>query len=206
MTTLDELAKLHETDKASHYHNYTPFYEQILTPLKERPSSLIEFGVKRGSSLRMWEDWLPLAEVVGVDMVPRKMDLPPKRSKVVNADLRDAARLQLICEQFGPFDVAIDDSAHTVDVAQNIVSVLWPNFIKPGGWLVIEDINSGYKRNLRTDQQHDFIGWAKNFVLAVNHHGNLCKCGPNFWERSTEFDKAIKQIVFVPGIMAMQRR
>lgn len=206
MTTLDELARKHQTDKSSTDHNFTEFYEKTLSHLIGKESTVIEFGIKRGSSLRMWEDWLPQSKVVGVDITDRKMDLPPRRAIVEIADLRSKAAIRRICEKHGPFDLAVDDSAHTDEVAQNIVDVLWPEWIKPGGWLVIEDINSGYKRNLKPEQQHGFIHWAKEFVLSVNHHGNLCKCGPRFWDRSSEFDKAIAQIVYVPGIMAMQRR
>ena len=98
----------------------------------------------------------------------------------------------------GPFDVVIDDSAHTDDIAQNIADAVWPLFVKPGGWFIVEDINSNYE-NVRSQGQ--FVHWARDWVLEQNEHGKLIKAAPQFRHPSNE----IAQIIYVPGLMAVQR-
>lgn len=204
--TIDQLAIEFGTDKSSLAHDYCTFYEELFGHLRDKECSILEFGIKTGASLRMWEEAFPKADVIGIDITLKKMVTPPIRAKTLALDLGSPTAIKWICSKYGPFDVAIDDSAHTTEIVHRIIEGVWPNAIKPGGWLVIEDVNSGYKRDLRPEQQHDLIGYCSTMVRAVNHHGNLCKCGPKFWDRSSEFDKAIERIVYVPGLMAMRRR
>ena len=203
--SLDKIAEKYGTDKRMSVHGYTEFYERILGPLRDRSIQLMELGVKLGSSICMWEEYLPQATVIGVDRALSQMKHFPQRAKLIEAMI-DANSLKAIAKKHGPFDVVIDDSAHTIPVCKTIVETLWPAHIVSGGWLIVEDVNSGYKRDLKEHEKHDLVGWCGNFIRNVNHSGNLRKCGEAWWDRSSEFDKAIKQIVLVPGIMALQRR
>lgn len=206
MKTIDDYAKQFRTDKASWGHNFTEFYSDLFDGLRSKPVTILEFGIKFGSSICMWEEAFPLAKVVGVDKNLPKMRLKPKRASLVSADLSSREEIASICKQHGPFDIVIEDSAHTAEVTRNVVETLWPQWIKPGGWLVIEDINSGYKDIPAEHQRDDQISYCESLVRAVCHHGKLTRCGPNYWSGSSEFDKAIKQIIYRPGIMAMERR
>ena len=59
MIPLDEIALRHGTDKSSAIHGYAEFYDRILGHLRDAPCSILEFGILRGQSLRMWEDGFP---------------------------------------------------------------------------------------------------------------------------------------------------
>ena len=52
MNTLTAIAEKHKTDKVS--HGYTPIYEQYLAPLRAKPVTILEIGVKSGASVRTW--------------------------------------------------------------------------------------------------------------------------------------------------------
>ena len=211
MKSIDELAILHRTDKASHSHNFTEFYEDLLGHRRsEAGLCIMELGVKFGSSLRMWEDAFPTAKVVGVDNNWRiRESVRPRRSVLETCDLSDRSSLLKIAQRHGPFDLVVDDSAHTSTVTRNIIETLWPDWIKPGGVLVIEDINSGFKTDRATGQPteaHDQIDYCASLVKNVCHSGKLGRCGPTWFELSSKFDIAIKEIIYRPGIMGMVRR
>ena len=208
MKSIEHYANLHRTDKRARDHNFAEFYEDKLRSLRDKPIKLLEFGVKFGSSTRMWEEAFPKAQCYAVDNAPRWRVMPQK-TRFANVDLRDARQLQDFCQKHGPWDVVVDDSAHTSEVTRNIITTLWPTYIRSGGWLIVEDINSGYKTSRdpsKPIELHDHIDYCMSLVRNVCHSGKLSRCGPQFWELSSEFDKAIFELVYRPGIMGMQRR
>ena len=66
--TLCELAQQHGTDKLR--HGYTPLYDELFTPLRDRPVNVVELGVLRGASIRMWADYFTHGTIYGVDIRP----------------------------------------------------------------------------------------------------------------------------------------
>ena len=65
---LAELAELHGTDKRAEVHDYVRTYDRHLGPLRHRVRTVLELGVHAGASLRVWRDWMPRAEVHGLDL------------------------------------------------------------------------------------------------------------------------------------------
>jgi hypothetical protein len=64
--TLDELSVKYGTDKGSLKHNYMPFYEQHLP---KAPKKILEIGVLKGASMRMWREWFgEEVEIHGLDL------------------------------------------------------------------------------------------------------------------------------------------
>lgn len=65
MPTLDELAIKYNSDKSSLGHNYMPFYERILP---ENPASILEIGILKGNSMRVWKEYFPDSKLFGLDL------------------------------------------------------------------------------------------------------------------------------------------
>lgn len=61
--TLRDYAVLHGTDKLQ--HGYIPYYEELLSGFS---GTLLEVGIKAGASMRMWRDFLPFANLYGLDL------------------------------------------------------------------------------------------------------------------------------------------
>ena len=64
--SLSRIARAYGTDKAFP-HQFTPLYDSVLGPARQDVRRLLEVGVLGGSSLRMWRDYMPNAEIVGLD-------------------------------------------------------------------------------------------------------------------------------------------
>jgi hypothetical protein len=148
--TLDELAIRHGTDKSSQLNAFTEKYAPYLEPRRDEDLTLLEIGIHRGASLRMWHDYFPRALVIGLDIVaaaPSLEDLAPA-VRTARADQSDPAQLRQLGEALlaerGGLDLVIDDGSHLC--SHQIVSFksLFP-FVKPGGIYFVEDVTTSYR-------------------------------------------------------------
>ncbi len=127
------------TDKFN-YHLYGPIYDTLMPPLRDMPITLLELGVQRGESLRLWDDYFRCGTIIGVDHgdYPRTCDGRNKVNvHVGNAE--DGAFLKQVAERHGPFDIIIDDASHQGKHQLASFEALWP-YVKPGGAYVVEDL------------------------------------------------------------------
>jgi cephalosporin hydroxylase len=146
---LDDLAHHYGTDKGSRVRGndprtpkgYAVIYQQLLAPRRNHRLSLLEIGVSKGASLRMWADWLPQASIVGVDINPACRRHTSDRSTVHIGDQADPDLMTAVAETCGPFDVVIDDGGHHTNLHQASFTVIWPH-VNPGGFYAIEDLRA----------------------------------------------------------------
>lgn len=116
--TLDELSVKYGSDKGSLKHNYMPFYEQTLP---KNPKKILEIGVLKGASLKMWRDYFPGAEIHGLDLFEEN-----NISEVYDSIMKDVVHeydvklhkgnqcdwILLDTLRHYDFDVIIDDGSH----------------------------------------------------------------------------------------------
>lgn len=154
--TLHEIFCARDTDKGT-FHNYGPDYERFIDP--ESITTLLEIGVWTGSSLLSWHDWLPNAEIWGVDvLVEPEIIKSFNRIHHVLGSITDQHTIARLPSQL---DVIIDDGSHTAWDIVTAIDLLWPRLNKDG-WYVIEDIyvNPGLENDLVSRMQpseHHFI-------------------------------------------------
>lgn len=147
---LTELALAHGTDKAKG-HYYTQHYERHLQHLRDESFTLFEIGIgkdigklrKAGSSLWMWRDFFPKAQIVGLDIDDRSY-LAGDRIKVYQGDQSDEALLKRIVAENGPIQVIIDDGSHRPEHIRESFRVLYPLLADEGGIYCIEDLQTSY--------------------------------------------------------------
>jgi hypothetical protein len=121
-------------DKGS-LHSYIEVYAREMK--KIRDVDLLEVGVWEGHSLAMWQEYLRVSRVVGVDVdVSRcKFDVDVRECDATNRIAVDAVLGDL------KFDYIIDDGSHRVDHQVESFRLLWDR-VKPAGKYFIEDIQS----------------------------------------------------------------
>jgi hypothetical protein len=151
LTPLCYLARKHETDKGGrHYrygggdsdtcHEYTPVYWDLMSGQKDQVKAILEIGVNAGSSLRMWEEFFPNAQIIGIDCRPEVL-FNEGRIRCFLADQNNPMQLRLVLQKAGikEYDMIIDDGSH--ELGHQIVSMdtLLP-FVKDGGFYVVEDM------------------------------------------------------------------
>src|SRR5437588_12397337 len=65
--TLNDPGILHGTDKTSLSNDYLRHYEEIFAPFRDRAITLCEIGIAQGASLKVWGEYFPKAQILGID-------------------------------------------------------------------------------------------------------------------------------------------
>jgi cephalosporin hydroxylase len=145
------------------------FYKRLLFALDRQPDRILEIGVKGGGSTAFWKALFPSAVVVGMDIKLRPwLRSEPSADGViyVEGDQTDVPRLTAIANQYGPFDIVIDDGSHISAHQETTLRALLPH-VRDGGLYVVEDVHATRKK-ADAERQVDFGEdiWP-DFVMAL---------------------------------------
>jgi hypothetical protein len=93
----------------------------------------------------MWHDAFPRATIVGIDLVPPRVDFGAS-VHVVTGDQSDPALLARVSAEHAPngFEVIIDDASHIGRLSARSLQALYQRHLRPGGLYIIEDWGTGY--------------------------------------------------------------
>lgn len=138
-------ASKYDTDKFEHAH-YLRSYDEYFQPLIDRDIRLLELGVYKGGSLRLWRDYFGRGVIVGLDLNPVTIDDETGRIRVYQGEQQDTELLDRIARETAPegFDVIIDDCSHIGELTRVSFWHLFDNHLKSGGLFVIEDWSASY--------------------------------------------------------------
>jgi len=129
-----------KTDKMD-THGFTEIYEHLFYPLKSSPIKLLEIGVWKGGSLKVWCEYFPKAAVYGIDIYDTS-ELNSDRIKTFVADQAKRDQLRSFIDKYGgDFDILLDDGGHTMEQQQVSFGYLF-KYLKAGGYYVIEDVHT----------------------------------------------------------------
>jgi hypothetical protein len=119
------------------WHHYFDVYHANFAPFRGRPITMLEIGVQRGGSLRMWQEYLGLeARIHGMDIDPACAAHALPGGKVFIGDQADPAVLRGVLAEIGPPDIVIDDGGHTMKQMITSFQVLYHAMRAPGVYLV----------------------------------------------------------------------
>jgi hypothetical protein len=149
-TELCKIAQKYHTDK-SHFHNYTPYYHQLLSGKSVK--KVLEIGLGWGGlmhndyqhagSLLMWREYFPEAEIYGLDVRPDAL----RNEHRIHSFLCDQNNIDSLlhaAEQVGGnFDLIVDDGSH-VPAHQVVTAMTFAPLLAAGGLYVIEDVHDAY--------------------------------------------------------------
>ncbi len=150
---LSDIADRHGSDKGSAKHRYTELYHLLFLPLRDRPIRLLEMGLQIGGpehgkpagrqttdlpSVRMWLEYFPRAEIVGLDVSDFGWFRDP-RFRFIRCDMEMRDDIAAAAASAGEFDIIIDDASHASHHQQTGFLEFWPR-LRRGGIYIIEDL------------------------------------------------------------------
>lgn len=220
--SLDDIALKYPTDKSSIHHNYTEYYQQILGPRRYMIRGLLELGVgiwsedktKWGPSLRMWRDWLPNAQIVGLDQHPAPHADFGERIAFVQADQCSKSGLDHALESLNNLvDVIIDDASHINKLTISTFTYLFPK-LAPGGVYFIEDTTASNSSDIFPGNNYheleDFIIvlWrALHFNYRCLHPSQCADFFKNDPDATMTFlERWTERVDMIRGIIAIHKR
>jgi hypothetical protein len=130
--------------KITKWKHYFPIYEKHFRPLTEKPIKILEIGILNGGSLEMWRKYFhPDSTIVGIDINPDCKQHEQEGIHVRIGDQSDTDFLQSLIDEFGEFDLVIDDGSHRVEHVNKTFEFLYPK-IAENGIYFIEDTHAAY--------------------------------------------------------------
>lgn len=162
---------LSNTDRPIHKSGHYFFaYERHFGRYVGQPVTFLEIGAGNGGSSQMWKRWLgPLARIVTVDINDVCRQYEDEQVAVRIGDQSDDAFLQSLLDDFGPFDVVLDDGSHHMNHVVASFRHLYPR-IAPTGVYMIEDMHTAYWPDYGggLGEPHSMVEIFKGFVDDLN--------------------------------------
>jgi hypothetical protein len=174
LSSLDEIANRHNTDKGSNLHDYCRKYEKYLKFDRTEPINIMEIGVLGGSSLKMWNDYYYNSSILGVDINPESKQYESKNVNIEIGSQNDIIFLNRITKQYGKFDLIVDDGSHNCsDVITSFENLFYS--LNSGGVYVVEDSSTSYWEDYEGGYllPSSTIEYFKKIVDEVNYLGQL---------------------------------
>lgn len=202
---LNALATIFETDKwGSHW--YTQHYQRYFVPLKNKRLNILEIGVggydgpTGAESLRMWKAYFRKSQIVGIDVYD-KTKFRERRIDIRQCDQTDAEALTRLSNQYGGFDIVIDDGSHLNDHVIKSFEILFP-LMHPHGIYVVEDAQTAYWPTWGggVGNPHSSMAFFKRLADGLNHvEYPIEDYQPSY------FDKRIVEITFLHNLVFIRK-
>jgi len=161
---------------------------------------MLEIGVQSGGSTRVWKRYFRgLTQYLGLDIDPRcrKFQSLKEGIRIITGSQLDTALLSKICNEYGPFDLVVDDGGHTNKMIHTSLKSLW-NCMKDNGVYVIEDLHTmnmrGYiNRETETSVFQEISEWMRVRSPSIRNK--------NKTELKNHLSKHLKTMAFYDSIM-----
>ena len=160
-----------------HRKGYTAVYSLLFSPYKNKECTFAEIGIEAGASIQMWNRYFSnKCTLYGFEFDETKIDTC-KSMNLPNVIYKqtDVSNLTCLDETFKNtnvlFDIIIDDSSHVLEHQNNILQIA-ANYLKPGGILIIEDI----QRSSGIDDFRINTDTWSFYTFLICHHDNRYCC------------------------------
>ena len=143
--SLEELVDNSRTDKNT-IHSYLPLYQQLLISKKETAKNVLEIGISKGGSIKLWYDFFTNATIYGLDIILSTAiwDGIKNNERIILGSF-DAYNTDFFITHFLnkniKFDFMLDDGPHSLESMKQFIK-LYPNIMTEDGILIIEDVQS----------------------------------------------------------------
>lgn len=170
------------TDKNT-YHTYIDVYEDLFKSRQLSTKNILEIGIERGGSIKLWNDYFIDANIYALDIIDPPVFLSNyKRIHTKKCDAYTSESVSYFTDKNILFDIIIDDGPHTfnsmVYVIENYLNLLTNN-----GILIIEDV------------QH--IEWCDEFQKIVDKLNKNNKCFSSYGIDRRSVRGTLDDILFV---------
>lgn len=144
----------YDTDKIS-YHGYDKIYLPMFSTIAV--DSVLEIGVLKGESLKMWKGLFPSAQVTGVDISLTRDARGVPGVRLIQADFTDYREVYRVRSLLPDQSIIIDDGPHDMASQQTSLGILFSR-VRPGGMYVVEGLHT----SLEVDNKSKY-GILQNF-------------------------------------------
>jgi hypothetical protein len=199
---LFQLWKQHKP-RAHKWTHYFAAYHALFELRRAQAQRILEIGVYQGASLRLWKQYFddPATVLVGIDIDPicTQFDSPRENVHVRIGSQANAAFLDTVVRDFGPFDIIIDDGSHHSSHMIASFNHLFASALKDDGIYLAEDLHANYWTPYR-DTPRSFLDLCKELMELMHAHYTRATLAE--WLRESESDSESVQLSLVLPVIA----
>ena len=155
MNDLLELGKQYKSTKD--WAGFLEIYSNYFKYYKDKEINILEIGIDKGESLKIWRKYFTRAKICGIDIIDIKFQI--EEVDLIKADQTDEKTLKEICDRYKGFDIIIDDGGHTSN--QQISSF---NFLFEVIWNSAVCIVAALLTKISIDEFDESILLAASFI------------------------------------------
>jgi len=172
--------------KHSHFYQ---LYSDHFSAYQNQNIRILEIGVYNGGSLYMWRNFFEKAEkIIGIDIDPycKRWTDRDENIFVEIGDQCDTEFLKYVNDEYGPFDIIIDDGGHENNQTITSFKTLFP-LLNNEGMYVIEDTYHSYWPDYSCDRDKS--------TQLYDQFGTLVKGGKPLKIDKTKSDITVMQFL-----------
>lgn len=193
--SLFDIAKKYPTSKND--HEYIQFYETYFHNFRNKDINILEIGIERGDSLRMWREYFTKAKICAIDILDRNINVD--NTDIMIGDQSNLNFLKKITDKYGKFDIIIDDGSHHSKHIIKSFNYLY-DYLNNNGIYVVEDLQTSYQprfggSRFKLNKKKTSMNFLKRLADSVNYEH---KDRPFFGK--SKHDGLVKSIFFHQNI------
>jgi len=208
MKKFNELFKTHTGEGIIKWSNYGDIYDKHFAPFRDQPINILEIGVLRGGSMRMWEKYFPNANIFGIDIDNECLQYQSDRTKIFIGDQSDVSFLRNVKAKIPRVDILIDDGSHRAKDQKATFEEMYYHVRKPGVYL-IEDIEFNYWSEKDKKSPDNFMTHMKKKIDEINirrtMHRKVAMSYP-FKDNDIRFTNSTNNITFYDGVVVLEKQ
>jgi len=154
---------------------YTIFYNDIFNKQRNEKLNLAEIGISNGGSLLMWKEYFKNSKIFGFEYNKNLINTFKKENNdneiiLAKLDVKFKTKLSNTFQSYDEmFDIIIDNSTHEFEDQIRIIKIIY-QFLKPGGILILEDINQKYNVNDYILKLNNFLNFFQDYFFVTIDH------------------------------------
>ena len=202
---LYSLFKKFNTDKLG--MGYAEIYESYFKSLREKKLNILEIGVSRGASIKVWSEYFINSTIVGIDIdkVDEKIfNINKKNIGIHQGSQSDKVFLDKIINEYKKFDIIIDDGSHYPKDVIKSFKILFPA-LDSNGLYFIEDMQTSYNHFFHGNPfDLKYSNTHMNFFKHLTDSLNYQEIANPFYKKNI-FDSKIKNISFYHNLVIIKK-
>ena len=200
MNDLLELGKQYKSTKD--WTGFLEIYSNYFKDYKDKEINILEIGIDKGESLKIWRKYFTRAKICGIDIIDIKFQI--EGVDLIKANQTDEKTLKEICDKYKGFDIIIDDGGHHSKQIVISLNFLF-DYLKDNGLYIVEDLQTSYfprfgGSRLNLKKKTTSMNYLKSITDSINYEHND---KPFF--RSKKFDGMVKYIHFYQNVAILKR-
>jgi hypothetical protein len=181
---------------------FLEIYDKYFKVYQDKEIKILEIGVDKGESLRVWREYFSKAIICGLDI--DKKDFEIENVDIIVGDQSNLDILTKIVSKYGSFDIIIDDGSHRNEHVIKSLDYLF-DYLNYNGFYIVEDLQTSYFPRYGGSRYNLLKGaTSMNYIKSMTDSINYEQNNKPFYKRK-KYDGIIKYIHFYQNLVVIKK-